>query len=285
MATSKNPIATNEAPVTIRVRTLTDKGHELYLGTVRSLNNKVAIAKGNLVECINAGDYGSLKNSFDIYTNVVLEYVNYLKGIRTVDSEAQLTSVSEDYDAFQVFFLQRFSHPDPYLISAKPEGVPSKLEPFIRLDSEASLVPAIPADQTEPAVLYQGQSHSVKSKHLSRKSKTNASVITGTTTSSKLSAIALEQRAKVEIARTKVKFANQEAMLSKQKAEQEALRQKQEADFESRLKVLEMQRELAEEEAKLKVCEDFSSKGSSVSSSDNNSTQLQDTINERTHFY
>ena len=73
MASAKIP--TSEAPVTIRVRTLTAKGHDLYLNMVHSLDKRVALAKGNVVECINAGDYSSSRNSFDKYSDGVLEYM------------------------------------------------------------------------------------------------------------------------------------------------------------------------------------------------------------------
>ena len=283
MATAKPP--TSEAPVTVRVRTLTAKGHDLYLDTVSSYDRKVSLAKGKLTELLQMGDFGlNLHDAFFSYSKIVSEYLDYLKNIRTVSSEALCMSVKEDYNALRVSFQQAFSRREPGLISVISEGVPSNLEPFIQGDSKASLVPLVPTDQAElpvPNQLTQGQSHSVKSKPQSAKSKTHGSLRTGRTGSSHLSAIALKQRAKVEIARTKVKFANQEAQLLKERAEQEALRQKEEVELQGKLKLLEHQRELEEAEAELKVYEEFSSEESNNS----NSSQLQNTTRERTHFY
>ena len=295
MATTNIP--TTEAPVTIRVRTLTSKGHYLYLSTVNNFDRKINLAKNRVIDLLNSGDHNNARDSFDIYSKVVSEYLNYLKGVQTAESEAQFTLVEEGYSAFRVSFRQMFSSLAPLLVSAKPEGGPFNHEPFIQIDSGPSLGLLAPADQSEPAVLNQGQSHLAKSKHLSIRSRTNASRRTGKTGSSHLSAIALEQRAQVEMARTKLRFANKEAQLLKEQAEQEAVRQKQEAvrqeqeavrkkdevELQGKLKVLEQQRELEVAEAKLKVYEEFSSEDS-FGSNDSNSSQLQN-ARERTQAY
>ena len=290
MATALPPAS--EEPVTIRVRTLTTKGNDLYLDTISKYDKRVALAKGKLTSLLQASDFGpSLNLTFHEFSKVIGEYLDYLKSVHTADSEARYTSVNEDYHAVWVSFQQAFSRPDPSLISAKPEGVPLNLEPSIQVDSKASLAPLIPTDHKELIVSNPNeQCHSVRSKYSSTRSKTHDSLKTGRTGSSHLSAIALKQRAKVEVARTKVKFANQEAMLLKEQAEQEALRQKEQAlrvkekvELQSKLKMLEHQRELEEAEAELKVYEEFSSKEDFTSSSD--SSQLQSTTRERTHFY
>ena len=93
MATAKIP--TTEAPVTIRVRTLTAKGHYLYLGTVNNFDRKVNLAKGRVINLLNSGDHINAHDSFDTYSKVVSEYLNYLKGVQTAESEAQFTLVEE----------------------------------------------------------------------------------------------------------------------------------------------------------------------------------------------
>ena len=99
MATAKDP---TEKPVTIRVRTLTAKGHELYLGTARSYDEKVSLAKRELTDLLETCKHGSeLHDAFFIYSKMVSDYLTYLKGIHTADSNALYTSVSEDYNAIR----------------------------------------------------------------------------------------------------------------------------------------------------------------------------------------
>ena len=253
----------DEMSVSVRERSLSAKGQEAYQNITDQYDQKIEMLKDKVNSLVEAKDFGpNLHTAHDKYQDTVEEYVSYLLRTRTKDSRSRARLVNQEDRNFQAFFQQVISN-YASLSEAKVKKEEHLTDPPLQSDPKSSQAPITLTGHTELPVSHKsspGQGHA--SKPSSIKSKSQRSKRSSRSGSTNASVAAMRHRAKVEAARVKVKFVEQESQLLKEKAEREAQRlegeaqrSKEEADLQARLKVLEQCKELEIAEAELRVYE------------------------------
>ena len=243
----------NEMPISARVRTLSAKGQEVYQEITCQYDQVIAQLKDDIYSLIKAKDFGpKLHAAHNKYQAMVGKYVEYLFRTRTIDSRTHAEVVSREDRNFGAFFHQVISK---YISSptSKVMEKESHTDPSLQSDPKFNQSSLTLTDHSKLLVSHQsnpGQSHASKSSSV--KSKLSRSRRSNCSGSTSASAAAMRHKAEVEAARVKVKFAEQEAQLLKERAEREAQRSKEEADREA-------QRSLAD--ADIQTGEQYSRRG------------------------
>ena len=271
----------DENPIFLRVRKLSAKGQEVYQNITDQYDQQIVMLKDEIQSLITAKDFGpKLHTVHDKYQDAVDKYITYLIRTRTTDSRTRAESVIKQNSDFRETFQQVISnYTSSSLVKVTEEE--HHTDPSLQSDPKFSQAPLTLTDHTELLVSHQpnpGQSHVSKSSSI--KSKSQRSIRSSRSGSTSASVAAMRQRAKVEAARVKVKFAEQEGQLLKERAEREAQRSKEEAEMQARLNVLEQCKELEVAEAELKAY-DSSDNWDTCSEED----QLKETAATRTQDY
>ena len=243
---------------TKRMRTLTEKGQELFETRVNSFTRDL--------EAINRMIDSHIVNIDSFIDNPT--YLEEIKGILTLELNKYLVI----YSKFKTY-VQNFNTDTGIALLGTMElektVVTDKIKSKLELLNNQLLSTCRSTEEPLMAnVKKHSSSQSVKSACSSRSSK-----------SSNISELMLEKRAKAEAAKAKLKIIEEEERLKtlhsefeskikREQAEKEAVAEKQRRAFESRLNILESKKEVVIAEAELSVIQEvFENENSAISPS------------------
>ncbi|XP_076045077.1 uncharacterized protein LOC143027605 [Oratosquilla oratoria] len=218
----------DEGPVSGRVRVLTAEGQEAFQRASDQHEERVKASREGVQALLEEPNHGPwLYEAHAVYQDTVKRYLEFLMRERTSESLARAESVKHEDRDFQASFRQVISN---YASSSSVEVTEEEhhTEPFLQDDPKSNQVPLSLVDHSERCMPPSMKGSSRRSVRSGRSSSTSVSV-------------ARKQRAKVETARIRVKFAEQEGQLMKEQAEMQA-----------KFKVMTQQKELEEAEAELR---------------------------------